>query len=62
MVRAVGRAQVTGIVLRDGKSERRERVDAILVGGPGSPAMELAVQAGAEVEFDALSGYRLRAD
>lgn len=62
VVRAVGRAKVTGIVLRDGGRERRERVDAIVVGGPGSPAMELAVQAGAAVEFDALSGYRLHAD
>lgn len=62
VVRAVGRAKVTGIVLRDGGRERRERVDAIVVGGPGSPAMELAVQAGASVEFDALSGYRLHAD
>lgn len=61
VVRAVGRARVTGIVIRDGEREHRERVDAIVVGGPGSPATELAVQAGAAVEFDALAGYRLRA-
>lgn len=62
VVRAAGRSKVTGIVLSGEGGERREKVDAILVGGPGSPALELAVQAGAEVDFDALEGYRLRAD
>lgn len=62
VVRSAGRSRVSGIVLRSAEGERRERVDAIVVGGPGSPAAELAVQAGASLEFDALEGYRLRAE
>lgn len=62
VVRAAGRSKVTGIVLSGEGGERRDKVDAILVGGAGSPTLELAVQAGAEVDFDALAGYRLRAD
>jgi sarcosine oxidase subunit alpha len=60
VVRAAGRSKVTGIVLRTGSGERRERVDAILVDGRGSPAFELAVQGGATLELDPLTGYELR--
>ena len=62
VIRAVGRSKVTGVVLRSREAERREAVDAIVIGGDGAPALELAVQAGAEVEFDALAGYRLCPD
>lgn len=62
VVRAVGRSKVSGVVLRTAAGERRMPVDAILIGGAGSPALELAIQAGASAEPDALAGYRLCAD
>ncbi|MBK7579140.1 MAG: (2Fe-2S)-binding protein [Myxococcales bacterium] len=62
VVRARGRSKVSGLVLTGEKSERNERVEAIVLGGRGSPALELAIQAGASAEFDALEAYRLRVD
>jgi hypothetical protein len=50
----VGRSAVSAIVV-DGK---KERVDAVLVDGPGRPAIELGVQAGASVFHDPERGYR----
>lgn len=55
--RAIGRSQVTGARVHAGDRSRRVPADAIVVEGPGAPAFELAVQAGATVRFDG-SGYR----
>jgi hypothetical protein len=60
VVRAVGRSKVTGVLLRDGEAERRERVDAIVIDGPGAPALELGVQAGAQAQFHPDHGYVLQ--
>lgn len=62
VVRAVGRSKVSAIEIGGESGERREKVDAIVIGGQGSPSLELAVQAGATVEFDALGGYRSSSD
>lgn len=59
VVRAVGRSKVTGVIVREDGAERRERVDAIVVDGPGAPALELGVQAGARAAFDPRHGYVL---
>lgn len=63
VIRAIGRSKVSGIALRDpdsdGDGERREKVDAIVVDGPGAPALELAVQAGATARFHPEHGYTL---
>lgn len=59
--RAVGRSRVSGIVIATDQGERRERVDAVVVDGPGAPALELAVQAGAKAAFHREHGYVLGA-
>lgn len=57
LVRAVGRARVTGAVVSDGERERRLSLDALLVDGPLAPSFELAVQAGGSVQFEPDRGY-----
>ncbi len=47
LVRASGRLRTTGVVLRTVDGQRRVRAGALVVDGPGAPAIELAVQAGA---------------
>jgi hypothetical protein len=56
---ATGRSRVRGAVLGE---DKRVRVAAILVDGPGAPAHEFALQAGASVDFDAARGYVVRLD
>ncbi len=55
--RVLGRGRVSAAVLRSGGDEKRERLDAVVVDGPGAPAFELAVQAGGSVRHDASRGY-----
>ena len=57
LVRAAGRSRVSSVRVRDGQRERKIGVDAVLIDGPGAPAFELAVQAGASVRFDPERGY-----
>lgn len=59
VIRAIGRSKVSGIALAADDGERREKVDAIVVDGPGAPALELAVQAGAVARFHPEHGYVL---
>jgi len=61
LVRAMGRSRVSRVVVKR-EHELEIRADAVVVDGPGSPASELAIQAGGEVDYDALEGYRLRRD
>lgn len=56
--RVVGRSEVSAVVI----AGKKERVDAVLVDGPGRPAIELAVQAGATASYDPERGYRLSPD
>jgi hypothetical protein len=42
--------------------KRRIKVDALAFDGPGAPSFELAVQAGASVDFEPSSGYHPRVD
>jgi sarcosine oxidase subunit alpha len=62
VVRAVGRERVRAVEVRDGTRIRRIKVDALAFDGPGAPSFELAVQAGASVDFEPDSGYVPRAD
>lgn len=62
VVRAIGRERVTGVEVRTADGSRRIKVDAIAFDGPGAPSFELAVQAGAQVDFEPSSGYHPRAD
>jgi thioredoxin reductase len=62
LVRGVGRASLTGVVLRDGDEERRAKADALVVEGPGPPAYELLLQAGARASFDPIRGFRVELD
>ncbi|MEZ4221157.1 MAG: 2Fe-2S iron-sulfur cluster-binding protein [Polyangiaceae bacterium] len=57
--RCAGRGRVRAVVMRDGN--RRITVDAVVTDGPGAPAFELAVQSGADVQFDG-SGFAPRTD
>ena len=52
-----GRSRVSGAILRNDAEDCRVSFDALLVDGPGAPAHELAVQAGARVAFDPRRGY-----
>jgi sarcosine oxidase subunit alpha len=61
VVRAVGRDRISAVEVRaDGKS-RRIKVDALAFDGRGAPSFELAVQAGASVDFEPEAGYIPRA-
>jgi sarcosine oxidase subunit alpha len=57
VVRAMGRARVTALSIRDGKRERRLAIDAVVIDGEGAPSFELAVQAGATTRFEPARGY-----
>lgn len=63
VVRVVGRERVTAVEVSVPEREktRRIKVDALAFDGPGAPSFELAVQAGAEVDFEPRSGYLPRA-
>jgi sarcosine oxidase subunit alpha len=62
VVRAVGRSNVSGVVVREGDGEKRLRADALLIDGPAPPAHELVLQAGGRVRFDPERGYRVETD
>ena len=62
VVRAIGRERVTGVEIATANRHRRIKVDALVFDGPGAPSFELAVQAGAQVDFEPSSGYHPRAD
>ena len=61
VVRAIGRERITGVDVQTETGKRRIKVDALAFDGPGAPSFELAVQAGASVDFDATAGYFPRA-
>ena len=54
---ALGRTELSRVLVRAAGAERRLRADALIFDGPGAPAFELCVQAGAQVRFDAARGY-----
>lgn len=62
VVRAVGRERISGVEVQDEARTRRIGVAALAFDGPGAPSFELAVQAGAAVDFDPTRGYVPRAD
>lgn len=62
VVRAIGREQVTSLELAVPSGKKRIKVDAVAFDGPGAPSFELAVQAGASVDFRSGAGYFPRTD
>lgn len=62
VVRAIGRDRISGVEIRTESGQRRIKLDALAFDGPGAPSFELAVQAGASVDFDGSAGYFPRAD
>jgi sarcosine oxidase subunit alpha len=60
--RAIGRERVTGVEAHVEGRTQRLKVDAVAFDGAGAPSFELAVQAGADVEFEPDSGYHPRAN
>jgi sarcosine oxidase subunit alpha len=62
VVRAIGRERISGVEVRSEDRTRRIKVNALAFDGPGAPSFELAVQGGAQVEFDPSAGYFPRAD
>ncbi len=57
IVRALGRPELTRVLVRAAGTERRVRADAVVFDAPAPPAFELAVQSGATVRFDPTHGY-----
>ncbi len=57
VVEVTGDGRVTGVVVRASGKTQKLAADAVVVDGPGAPAFELAVQAGAEVRFSSPQGY-----
>ncbi len=57
VLRALGRPELSRILVRAAGAERRLRADALIFDGPASPAFELCVQAGARLHFDPQRGY-----
>jgi sarcosine oxidase subunit alpha len=63
VLRAIGRERISGVEVQGDEGKRRRiKVDALAFDGPGAPSFELAVQAGARVDFEPGAGYRPRAD
>ena len=60
--RAIGRERVSGVEAHLEGGTRRIKIDALAFDGAGAPSFELAVQAGAEVDFEPRSGYHPRAN
>jgi len=58
LLRAVGRSRLQSVMFREALHERKLRADALIVDGPGAPGVELLLQAGASVVFDASRAYR----
>ncbi|HVY26302.1 MAG TPA: 2Fe-2S iron-sulfur cluster-binding protein [Polyangiaceae bacterium] len=61
VVRAVGRERVSAVEVLAFGAKKRIKVDALAFDGPGAPSFELAVQAGASVDFQPDAGYFPRA-
>lgn len=59
---AHGRPGLSSVKIAAAGTQRRLRVDALLVDGPAPPAFELGVQAGGATRFDPTRGYLLEAD
>ncbi len=57
LVRATGRTRLSSVIARDRRRERRISAGALAIEGALCPSTELAVQAGAAVEFDPARGY-----
>lgn len=57
IVRAIGRERISGVEVRTEQGNRRIKVDALAFDAPGAPSFELAVQAGASVDFDPRAGF-----
>lgn len=57
IVRAIGRERISGVEVRTERGSRRLKVDALAFDAPGAPSFELAVQAGASVDFDPRAGF-----
>jgi sarcosine oxidase subunit alpha len=62
VVRAVGRERISALMVTSDARTRRIKLDAVAFDGPGAPSFELAVQCGANVDFDPTAGYFPRAD
>ncbi len=62
VVSANGRPSLSSVKVTAGGIERRLRVDAVIVDGPGPPAFELGVQAGGVTRFQPGRGYALELD
>jgi NADPH-dependent 2,4-dienoyl-CoA reductase/sulfur reductase-like enzyme len=62
VVRASGRERISAVEVKTEQGMRRIKVDALAFDGAGAPSFELAVQAGASVDFDPRAGYFPRAD
>jgi len=56
-LRAVGRSRVAGVLVGHAGTERKIRLDALVIDGAAPPAFELAVQGGARVSFATDGGY-----
>jgi sarcosine oxidase subunit alpha len=61
VLRAIGRERVSAVEVEAFGAKKRIKVDALAFDGPGAPSFELAVQAGASVDFRPDSGYFPRA-
>ena len=62
VVRAIGRERISGVQVSTERGQRKIKVDALAFDGPGAPSFELAVQAGAAVDFEPTAGYSPRCD
>ncbi len=62
IVRAIGRERVSGVEVQTEDGTRRIKVNALAFDGPGAPSFELAVQGGADVDFEPSAGYFPRAN
>lgn len=62
IVRAVGRERISSVEVQAEGRTRRIKVSALAFDAAGAPSFELAVQAGANVDFDPAHGYVPRAD
>jgi sarcosine oxidase, subunit alpha len=61
VLRARGRERISAVEARVGDETRRIKVDALAFDGLGAPSFELAVQSGAQVDFEPSAGYVPRA-
>lgn len=62
VLRAIGRERISAVEVEAFGAKKRIKVDALAFDAPGAPSFELAVQAGASVDFRPDSGYFPRAE